>query len=487
MNSFFLRLYKSKSFYPYKTVWFLAAVCFLFILLRFPSLYEPHWYGDEGIYQVVGRAINGGRILYKDIWDNKPPLLYLYYAVVNGNLFLIKLLSMGAGLGAVVCFYFLSKKLFLKNYVPYISTMVFTFLFGLPILEGNIANAENFMLLPIIAASLLIFKYFESKNLKILIYSGLLLSIAGATKIVALFDFSAFIYFIFLNDHFKKRINTKPYFYFLLSFVSILLIAAFYFLLRGAFWDFMSGVFLDNVSYVGQQNRSSYPQVLIILKLLLLTGAVLFLYKIRNKLSQSSLFIYIWTVFALYSSFFSARPYIHYLLVILPAFSLLVGNLFEDKKTRVVSLIIVASISLLAYFHFQVYQKNIRYYMNYLNFVTSQSTADSYEAFFDWSTPRDYALASFIKENVRQDERIFVWSDRAQIYALSNQLPIGKYVVGYHITFYKDADVITKEQLDMVRPKYIIQTFEQPMKSTLLNSYKLRYIMDGAKIYEREI
>jgi hypothetical protein len=96
-------------------------------------------------------------------------------------------------------------------------------------------------------------------------------------------------------------------------------------------------------------------------------------------------------------------------------------------------------------------------------------------------------VATFIKNNVKNDEKVFLWSDSPQIYALSKKLPIGKYIVAYHITFYKNADVITKKQIDDAKPKYVIQTVEEPHISELLSSYQLRYIMQGVKIYERQI
>ena len=57
-------------------VWVLLGIICAFILLRLPSLIEPEWYGDEGIYRTIGLALSRGEVLYRDIWDNKPPLLY---------------------------------------------------------------------------------------------------------------------------------------------------------------------------------------------------------------------------------------------------------------------------------------------------------------------------------------------------------------------------------------------------------------------------
>src|SRR5438270_13611137 len=106
MLKFFNKLEKNRGF------WFLLFASFAFFLLRLPSLFEPYWYGDEGIYEVIGFAMRHGRLLYQGIWDNKPPLLYLLYAFVNGDQFAIRLISLFAGLGAVITFFFLSIKLF---------------------------------------------------------------------------------------------------------------------------------------------------------------------------------------------------------------------------------------------------------------------------------------------------------------------------------------------------------------------------------------
>ena len=46
----------------------------LFALLRVPSFLEPHWYTDEAGYVTTARAVLHGKLLYAQIWTNKPPL-----------------------------------------------------------------------------------------------------------------------------------------------------------------------------------------------------------------------------------------------------------------------------------------------------------------------------------------------------------------------------------------------------------------------------
>ncbi len=95
-----------------------------------------------------------GRLLYSGIWDNKPPLLYIFYSIFNSDQFALRTVSLIFGLLSVFAFFFLAKKLFKSNKVIYVTAFIFTFLFGIPLIEGNIANAENFMLLPILTAGL---------------------------------------------------------------------------------------------------------------------------------------------------------------------------------------------------------------------------------------------------------------------------------------------------------------------------------------------
>ncbi len=51
--------------------------------MRLPTLWSTGGYGDEGIYMAIARAMHHGAILYVDIWDHKPPILYWIYYLAN--------------------------------------------------------------------------------------------------------------------------------------------------------------------------------------------------------------------------------------------------------------------------------------------------------------------------------------------------------------------------------------------------------------------
>ena len=56
-----------------------VAIAAVPILLMLPYLDRP-LDGDEGIYAVIGRSLLHGGVPYQDLFDNKPPLLYGWFA-----------------------------------------------------------------------------------------------------------------------------------------------------------------------------------------------------------------------------------------------------------------------------------------------------------------------------------------------------------------------------------------------------------------------
>ncbi len=71
----------------------LLGVLAVSLLWRLPSWWDPPWVNDEGTYFAVAQAMAHGYRLYADVWENKPPGLYLLYTAVY-HLFGVSLLVM---------------------------------------------------------------------------------------------------------------------------------------------------------------------------------------------------------------------------------------------------------------------------------------------------------------------------------------------------------------------------------------------------------
>ena len=479
--------------------WFLIAISVVFFILRFPSLFEPNWYGDEGIYQTLGIAMNAEKLLYRDAFDNKPPLLYFLYSLVSSDQFAIRFLSLIAGILAIAAFYFLAKKLFENRNAVFISTGFFAVLFGLPLIEGNIANAENFMLLPNILAAIIVLKSLETdvqnKRNKLLLSAGLILGISFLLKIVALFDFAAFfVFLIFANsskgflDMFKiKNLigELKITLPFILGFIAPIFLAALFFLINNAFPYFLKAVLFNNVGYVNYGNKFIIPQGLLIFKIILLLLFSLFVFSKRKIYGNSFMFIFLWLGFSLFNAYFSQRPYTHYVLVLLPSFSLMLGLFILNKNFSKLSGIVILTIFIVLLLSFNFYTKTAFYYQNFISFLLAQKSVYSYQRFFDKNTPNDYDLAGYINSRSIPSDNIFIWGNNAQVYKLTEKLPPGRYTVSYHITSYKDGLENTRNGLLASNPKFIITMPNVPPYPFSLSNYFLKINLNGMEIYEK--
>ncbi|HSW98019.1 MAG TPA: glycosyltransferase family 39 protein [Candidatus Saccharimonadales bacterium] len=481
-------------------VWFLLIISFVFFLLRLPSLFEPLWYGDEGIYEVIGIGLNHGRLLYRDIWDNKPPLLYVLYAIVQSDQPVIRFVSLLFGLASVILFYFLVKKLFLKSRTLYVSTSIFTFLLAIPLLEGNIANAENFIMPLILGSGLLIINlqknHTKNGNFFILFCSGLLLGLAFLFKVVAIFDLAAFTLFLIVQI---KTINIKQmkiiFFELIPLYVGVIipvLITLLFFALHHALPDFIHSAFLSNVGYVSYGNQFhilgvQIPQGLLLLKLIILGLFCAVLFTKRAKISPTTQFILLWLAFSIFSALFSQRPYTHYLLVLLTSSCLCIGILLQKTKSQFLSIGIFFLMAMYFLTNFSFYNKNIGYYRNFLAFVTNNEDTTTYRAFFDGSTPRDYALADFLKTKLQSNDQVFLWGNNAQLYALVNKLPAGKYIVAYWINSSRQTIMETQMALHKQNPRFIIIMPNAGPIPYSLKGYSQRLIINYAVIYEKSL
>ncbi len=470
--------------------WFILASSFVFFLLRLPSFFEPYWYGDEGVYEILGFGIRHGRLLYQGIWDNKPPLLYLIYALFDGNQSFVRFFSFLVGLTAIWIFFSLTKRLFGKKISIFTTTGIFTLLLGLPLLEGNIANAENFMVLPVVAAVFLVVKTIQDNKRQIpnLFFAGLLLGIAFLIKVVSVFDYATLLTllsFVALDEkrfHFRQLFNKV--FFLTLGFMLPLLATVGFFTAKGILTIFIQSAFLSNIGYVNYGNQFIIPQGFLIFKLILLAAFILILFFKRRSLPMFYILIYLWVAFSLFDAFFSQRPYTHYTLVLLGSMSLLTGLLFEKKKLFISALILIISVILIGR-NFSLYNKTFGYYENFIQELTGQKTVTAYQSFFDKGVPGDYAIVALLKSNLGKNQTAFLWTNSAQMYYLLQELPPGRYTVAYHITASQKTLLETSQALQRTYPKFVVIMPNAPTFPFSMRDYVLRLQIDNGLIYER--
>lgn len=421
----------------------------LFLLLRLPSLFEPYWYGDEGIYLTLGQAIRHGLTPFLQIHDNKPPTLY-YLAALSQTVFGFRLLLLLVMIPTIYFFNQLAKK-FLSPRLAKFSTLLFLILSSIPLIEGNIANAEVFMLLPTILAFLI---FFTSQKYISLLLSGLLLGFAFTIKVPVAVEFAFLCLWLIIFQ--KSKI--KNLLIFSLSFVTPILLYLIYFALKGALQPFLFAALLQNFGYVSswatgtQQSSVASGGLVGRGVLLLIAWALSFFLYFGKRISKNLLFISAWFFAALFGALLSGRPYPHYLIEVLPPLCIILF-FFSKAKYWVASTIVIFIFSLFQYkfYFYPVFS----YYQNFYSYAIGVKKLDNYRQFFGQEMPQTYQIASKIKSETLPGDRIYVWGDQSFIYPLSDRLPSTKYIVSYHVADFNGYD-LTLSELKAITPKIIV-------------------------------
>jgi hypothetical protein len=467
----------------------------LFLALRLPSLFEPYWYGDEGIYLTLGQGIRKGLVLYQQIHDNKPPTLY-YLAAFAKTVFGFRLMLLVVMAVTVYVFYLLAQKFLSKN-LSKIVLILFVVLSSIPLIEGNIANAEIFMLLPTLIAILFFLK--TSKNIYLYL-SGLFLGLAFTIKIPVFIEtFFLIFYLLIVNfSDLKKnflRYIIKP-FLLGIGFITPIIVYFIYFYFLNAFSSFLHSALLQNFSYISswstgnQASSASSGGVVQRFIVLILLLSILSFFYFKKIIKREQFLVLGWFFACIFGALLSTRPYPHYLIQVLPSFCLILGFILMKKNYS------LKLISLFSFFFFLfIIQKynfyfysNLSYYRNFYSHITNLGSVD-YSNYFGSSVSTTDQVSNYVKQYTSTNDHIFIWGDEPYIYALSDRLPTGRYTVAYHIVDFNGYSE-TIESLKVNSPKFIIYFPMENRPFSELDDILTRYYfldkkIDSALIFQK--
>jgi len=483
---------KIKRYIPEKNLLILVVVNFLLYL---PALFEPVSYGDECIYLVLGNALRKGLVFYRDIHDNKPPLLYLTAAIAGSSLFWFRLISIIVNLIHIDLVYNLIKKIVQKKYLPLLGATIFSFL--LLIFEGRIANGEIFMSAIATLAIYLYFSHPQKTNFKWGAVLGAVFSIGFLYKIPISFDFIGVIlaiYLLRLKKISKKGLlsimSNKRLWGMIIGFIGPVLISIVYYAAKGTFTPYVRSALMQNIGYLSSWQGGSGE---LFLRLKILLGLAVLVFILRKKISINVAFFFYWFCFSLFGALLSGRPYPHYLIEISAPLAilttLLFGRLFAKKTKKnigdhLVGLTAIA-LTVLSYFHYQFWwYPQVSYYKNFVKRAFGVETSQQYISYWGDRALENQKLARFVKETTLPNDTIFVWGEASCTYALSNRLPPGKYMVNYHIFDFNGYEQ-TLKAIEEKKPKLIIKLKEEqkrwPELDLFLEKHYLPLVSDQLK------
>ncbi len=474
------------------------------LVLRAPSLFVPHFYGDEEIYLVMGRAWREGLSLYRVVFDHKPPGIYVVAGVFN-NLFAFHAALTVAMLGQTVLFWLFARRFWeARPKLAYISSLVFTLLTTLQWFEGLVVNAELFMMIPVVASLLMVWRLdsTRSKNaghvlLKYFVGGivagiGLLFKIPVAADILAI----ALYLFAFRKTSFWGSIRgffSWQTFLYLGGFILPLGLTLVYYFTRGIGHSYLSAVFTDNFGYISSGSLHTFSLIDtlkngLVARTGILVAVVFLLYLLRKRLPTEFVFATLWFSFSFYAALLSGRPYPHYLLQPIVPFSLLLPFVF------VLDTVVGWMLAALLLFIGIVAGKSLGFgtyplwtiYTDEYQLVTKQISYSTYLSRYT-NAPRNYDIGAYLLAHMLPEDRLYVWGADATLYNITDRLPAaGRYTVSFHVADMHAYDEVIQD-LRAHEPRYIVilpsgGSFPE-LSSLLSTNYVLVHSILGSNVY----
>jgi 4-amino-4-deoxy-L-arabinose transferase-like glycosyltransferase len=459
----------------------LLAIVLVSLLWRLPSFFDPPWVNDEGTYFAVAQAMAHGYRLYADVWENKPPGIYLLYSAVYHSLgaSLIALRVTSAALTAflVVVTYRLGAQTIGRLPASFAALTVGLIL-GLPFLEGTTLNAE----LPLAVLS-------ASGMYAVLVrgrpgLAGACMAGALAFKAVASFDAAALAIWLFL--HCRGQLLRYVIGAAVTATLGCLVVWR-----TGILAPMLRDALFYDLGYVGHGNGGSIPWVLA-LKVLGLGLATV-------ALRRASLF-HLWLVYSVVGALFSGRVFGHYAIQAMVPLALSgaqLGSRFIGARQFAALPFIFTSAALCsaalgwsisASGHDSIFARRLQYYTNFARYALHTESYAQYSAQIDDHVIRNRQIARTVK--TLPAGKLLVWGNTPWVYVLSARLPVTPYTSALRQPEVPGETTTLRWALSRHRPAVVVvidppSPTMGPARSALLSQYRLTSTVANGRIYAR--
>lgn len=451
-----------------KVIGLLLLVLVLTFIVRTPFFHEP-LERDEGGYASVAQAILRGDIVYKDVVDNKPPLLYSIYSLAfilfGQTAFALRLFTSLYSVGTTAAMFFLARYLFGSRAALFSALLYGIFSSG-PGVNGTIAQGENFFALPL-SLSMLFFLKAIRDDKRFMLLSGLMMGLAVLIKTTAMPTMLLFLLLIAVKINplkkFKEFIGNV---FFLLIGPAIMgTLILIYFIYYNALDDFIYW----NITY----NRGNTRSLLFMLPRLtgrgvqvssehlllwLLSASALITLTFRKR-DIVLLTLALWVVTSFLGIAMTGNFWPHYFLQMLPPLSILSGyaivSIYGKENFQWPRVILTGALTLI--FICSVYRPVLADYKYYLFYSPEDISKNRYRTSL-FNDAKE--VGEYIKARTTTDDYIFQWGWEPEIYFYSMRRSASKHL--YFQTVIREpggpVSGITGLRDDLVahRPRYIV-------------------------------
>ncbi len=467
----------------------------LVVLLSIPHPFQKYFEVDEGVYAAVADSMVEGNLLYKNIWDHKPPLVYVIYSVVGllgpiNGMFVLRILTILLKILTVFIFYKVLKKINVKGKFLLFLLSIFSLLVTLPIFEGNLINIEIFFL-PVIAYFIL-----RILNQKGSFLDGFLLFIAFCLKFQAFAEILFIIFAVIIWEIvIKRKVDLKKYFKTFIGFALPTAIITTIFLATGILTEAFNALIIANFNYVDQTSYFvslfgvDIPRKFLILFFFILALAITYLkfFSTKNKSTsafQNFLIVNI-ILFEIFIVLYPQRTYPHYLIQLLPGFVLSIYLIYKLVKKsrnsieRNFKLLLYAFSIFIVLFVFtereSVLGKSLSMalspYFYYSSFFQDPNTIQS---LYFQNDNLAQNVAGYISANYSDYKNAYLYTSNTWIFTLSNLKYINKYF--FYTQMYFSDEMFLEEKQNMLSADVIFLQTDLPIKPSLESEIYNKFI-----------
>ena len=432
---------------PYRLrrrVWLIGPLA-LYGLLRIPSFLEPHWYTDEAGYVTTARALLQGKVLYAQIWTNKPPLqIWTVAAVIQ---FLgtseaaLHVLTFLSGLLTLLAIAYTADRL-LGRRRAVVALVLAAVMLGTPLLDAELILPESLLMAPMAWAGALVLTRVAAPDTRRWplwpVAVGALAAIGIAYQQTALADTCVFGLILATAGRASWR-RVAVYSATVAGLTAAWLIPAIVtaggrvaYALVG-FWVQFTEAQVQGAGQGGLQVPIPIRALFALVVLaLVVSGAWL-----RRRDRDISWALWVWAAVALLVPTVAGQPYPHYLLPSLAPTVLALSSLgrrlpaVAPSRRRLVRAGLIAATGLALVgaaptgldwppFFATSNHSLAAYYGGAFATLTRGQSLINYQDQFDYRVPEDSALAAWIKAHGLEGSTAVVWSADAWLYDLDD-------------------------------------------------------------------
>jgi hypothetical protein len=312
------------------------AIMVMTLAVRMPLLNIP-FERDEGEYAYIGWRMGLHELPYRDWVDQKPPGIFWVYRLAMAlplepvrAVHLVGALCAAASAGVL----FLLARHFLETFWAAVAGALLGLLSADPTVQGNAANTELFMQLPLLLSQLALFGAASGSGTRrrFMVLCGMLVGLAGLCKQVAALQwvFLALVYPMLCTEE-KKLRQTLAFAGWSAGGAAVVWGGVMsYFLLEHGWHEFIDNVLLHNLDYIGALSGADrLAHLKDAVTGLVKSQAIIWLFSVvggalwwERRQQQSLLYLLLWITTSAVGVNVSGYFFPHYFQALLPAFSL---------------------------------------------------------------------------------------------------------------------------------------------------------------------